>query len=83
MGTKPALECSMGVTHTLICKLNKMYILMVIFYCNFVQDEEQDTLIRSFTDLKDVLNQIGDLHDLDPHHFLGMLVLHLAEYHMD
>ncbi|KAJ9591988.1 hypothetical protein L9F63_001500, partial [Diploptera punctata] len=35
------------------------------------QDEEQDTLIRNFTDLKDVLNQLGDLRDLDPNHFLG------------
>ncbi|XP_059472257.1 Golgi-specific brefeldin A-resistance guanine nucleotide exchange factor 1 isoform X2 [Neocloeon triangulifer] len=34
-------------------------------------DEEQDALMRSFTDLKDVLNQIGDLRDLDPNHFLG------------
>jgi hypothetical protein len=50
--------------------------MMVIFYYNFMQDEEQDTLIRSFTDLKDVLNQIGDLRDLDPHHFLGKLALH-------
>jgi brefeldin A-resistance guanine nucleotide exchange factor 1 len=35
------------------------------------KDEEQDALIRSFTDLKDVLNQIGDLRELDPNHFLG------------
>ncbi|XP_023706010.1 Golgi-specific brefeldin A-resistance guanine nucleotide exchange factor 1 isoform X5 [Cryptotermes secundus] len=34
-------------------------------------DEEQNTLIRNFTDVKDVLNQIGDLHDMDPNHFLG------------
>ncbi|XP_065333294.1 Golgi-specific brefeldin A-resistance guanine nucleotide exchange factor 1 isoform X2 [Cloeon dipterum] len=34
-------------------------------------DEEQDALMRSFTDLKDVLNQIGDLRELDPNHFLG------------
>ncbi|GFG39058.1 hypothetical protein Cfor_02589 [Coptotermes formosanus] len=34
-------------------------------------DDEQDALIRSFTDLKDVLNQIADLHELDPNHFLG------------
>jgi len=27
--------------------------------------------MRSFTDLKDVLNQIGDLRELDPNHFLG------------
>ena len=41
----------------------------------FLQDEEQDSLIRSFTDLKDVMNQIGDLRELDPNHFLGMLAL--------
>nr|CAD7256018.1 unnamed protein product [Timema shepardi] len=35
------------------------------------QDEEQDILIRSFTDLKDILNQIGDLRELDSSHFLG------------
>jgi hypothetical protein len=46
---------------------------MPIICPNLTQDEEQDTLIRNFTDLKDVLNQIGDLCDLDPNHFLGML----------
>nr|CAD7403115.1 unnamed protein product [Timema poppensis] len=35
------------------------------------QDEEQDILMRSFTDLKDILNQIGDLRELDSSHFLG------------
>ncbi|XP_069705453.1 Golgi-specific brefeldin A-resistance guanine nucleotide exchange factor 1 isoform X3 [Periplaneta americana] len=35
------------------------------------QDEEQDSLIRSFTDLKDILNQIGDLREMDPNSFLG------------
>uniref|UniRef100_A0A224X4T3 Putative guanine nucleotide exchange factor n=2 Tax=Triatominae TaxID=70999 RepID=A0A224X4T3_9HEMI len=35
------------------------------------QDEENDILIRSFTDLKDVLSQIGDLRELDPNHVLG------------
>jgi hypothetical protein len=50
---------------------------MVLFFClNVTQDDEQDALIRSFTDLKDILNQIADLHELDPNHFLGMLALH-------
>lgn len=35
------------------------------------QDEENDLLIKSFIALKDVLNQIGDLHELEPIHFLG------------
>lgn len=48
---------------------------MSIICLNFAQDEEQDTLIRNFTDVKDVLNQIGDLRDLDPNHFLGMLAM--------
>ncbi|KAK6628289.1 hypothetical protein RUM43_002101 [Polyplax serrata] len=34
-----------------------------------VQNLNQDVLIRSFNDLKDVLNQIGDLKDLDPNHY--------------
>jgi hypothetical protein len=42
---------------------------MSIIFLNFTQAEEQDTLIRKFTDVKDVLNQIGDLRNLD----LGML----------
>lgn len=46
---------------------------MSVICLNFTQDEEQNTLIRNFTDVKDVLNQIGDLHDMDPNHFLGML----------
>jgi hypothetical protein len=46
---------------------------MSIICLNFTQDEEQDTLIRKFTDVKNGLNQIGDLRDLDPNHFLGML----------
>ncbi|KAK9505516.1 hypothetical protein O3M35_009555 [Rhynocoris fuscipes] len=35
------------------------------------QDEENDILVRSFTDLKDVLGQIGDLRELDPNHVMG------------
>uniref|UniRef100_A0A146LBA7 Golgi-specific brefeldin A-resistance guanine nucleotide exchange factor 1 n=1 Tax=Lygus hesperus TaxID=30085 RepID=A0A146LBA7_LYGHE len=35
------------------------------------QDEENDILVRGFADLKDVLNQIGDLKELEPNHFLG------------
>ncbi|XP_047109298.1 Golgi-specific brefeldin A-resistance guanine nucleotide exchange factor 1 isoform X1 [Schistocerca piceifrons] len=35
------------------------------------QDEGHDKLIRSFTDVKEVLNQLGDLRDLDPNHYLG------------
>ncbi|XP_075238410.1 sec7 domain-containing protein garz isoform X2 [Lycorma delicatula] len=35
------------------------------------QDEENDLLIRNFSDLKEVLNQIGDLRELEPIHFLG------------
>lgn len=35
----------------------------------FFQNLNQDVLIRSFNDLKDVLNQIGDLKDLDPNHY--------------
>ncbi|CAH1405648.1 unnamed protein product [Nezara viridula] len=35
------------------------------------QDDENDILIRSFTDLKDVLNQIGDLREVEPNHFLS------------
>lgn len=41
----------------------------------FFQDEKLDTLIRNFTDIKDVLNQLGDLRDLDPNHFLGMILI--------
>lgn len=49
---------------------------MVLILClNFTQDDEQDALIRSFTDLKDILNQIADLRELDPNHFLGMSAL--------
>lgn len=40
-------------------------------FINFCKDEESDILIRSFTDLKDVLCQIGDLRELDPNHVLG------------
>ncbi|RZF48174.1 hypothetical protein LSTR_LSTR014431 [Laodelphax striatellus] len=35
------------------------------------QDEENDILVRNFSDLKEVLNQIGDLRELEPIHFLG------------
>ncbi|XP_066992463.2 Golgi-specific brefeldin A-resistance guanine nucleotide exchange factor 1 [Anabrus simplex] len=35
------------------------------------QDEDQDALMRSFTHLKDTLNQIDDLFELDPNTFLG------------
>jgi hypothetical protein len=50
---------------------------MVLILClNFTQDDEQDALIRNFTDLKDILNQIADLCELDPNHFLGMLAVH-------
>lgn len=49
---------------------------MVLILClNSIQDDEQDALIRSFTDLKDILNQIADLRELDPNHFLGMSAL--------
>ncbi|KAL0274869.1 UNVERIFIED_CONTAM: hypothetical protein PYX00_002898 [Menopon gallinae] len=33
------------------------------------QDSNHDVLIQSFNDLKDVLNQLGDLKDLDPNHY--------------
>lgn len=36
------------------------------------QDEENDLLIKSFVSLKDILNQIGDLRELEPIHFLGL-----------
>ncbi|XP_063243123.1 Golgi-specific brefeldin A-resistance guanine nucleotide exchange factor 1 isoform X2 [Bacillus rossius redtenbacheri] len=35
------------------------------------QEEEQDALTRSFLDLKDVLNQIADLRELDSSHYLS------------
>lgn len=35
------------------------------------QDEDQDPLIRSFSHLKDTLNQIDDLFELDPNTYLG------------
>uniref|UniRef100_A0A1B6C7R4 SEC7 domain-containing protein n=2 Tax=Clastoptera arizonana TaxID=38151 RepID=A0A1B6C7R4_9HEMI len=35
------------------------------------QDDENDLLIKSFSSLKDILNQIGDLRELEPIHFLG------------
>ncbi|KAL1123465.1 hypothetical protein AAG570_002545 [Ranatra chinensis] len=35
------------------------------------QDDENEILIRSFSDLKDVLNQINDLREMDPSHFLS------------
>ncbi|XP_014241483.1 Golgi-specific brefeldin A-resistance guanine nucleotide exchange factor 1 [Cimex lectularius] len=35
------------------------------------QDEENDILVRGFVDLKEVLNQIGDLRELEPNSFLN------------
>ncbi|XP_046405240.1 Golgi-specific brefeldin A-resistance guanine nucleotide exchange factor 1 isoform X2 [Ischnura elegans] len=35
------------------------------------QDEEQDSLVKSFHELKDVLSHVGDLMELEPNHFLG------------
>ncbi|XP_071455207.1 Golgi-specific brefeldin A-resistance guanine nucleotide exchange factor 1 isoform X2 [Hetaerina americana] len=35
------------------------------------QDEEQDSLVRSFHELKDVLSRVGDLMELEPNDFLG------------
>ncbi|GLH14697.1 Golgi-specific brefeldin A-resistance guanine nucleotide exchange factor 1 [Gryllus bimaculatus] len=40
------------------------------------QDEDQDPLIRSFSHLKDTLNQIDDLFELDPNTFLGKIEFH-------
>lgn len=34
-----------------------------------MQDLNHDVLVQSFNDLKDVLNQLGDLKDLDPNHY--------------
>lgn len=41
----------------------------LFFWIYLFQDLSQDVLIQSFNDLKDVLNQIGDLKELDPNHY--------------
>lgn len=39
------------------------------------QGDENDSLIRLFLKLKELLNQVGDLRHLDPNHYFGMTVI--------